>query len=276
MSQQTLVSEILAKQWRKKKRSRPNYSLRALARDLQMDPSFISRIFKGQKPLPTERVEDFVQMLDMDPLSTVELKRALLLDFAEKMGLGIDYLNTTDSGASLTLKFEDYSIPENQESLLDPWYKIAILDMVTLENFVFDPPRISRQLGITMDDFSRAWNFLVRGGFVLQNKELNWSKSESKIRIATKRSTRAIRQFHKSLMIRAIDEMAQHPDNESFAKRLITGATVAVNLQQIEKIKLQLNAALLEACQSATEGPTQEVYGINISFFPLTRIHSKQ
>lgn len=71
MSQQTLVSEILAKQWRKKKRSRPNYSLRALARDLQMDPSFISRIFKGQKPLPTERVEDFVQMLDMDPLSTV-------------------------------------------------------------------------------------------------------------------------------------------------------------------------------------------------------------
>lgn len=56
-SNQVHYRSLLKEAFSKRCASRPQYSLRAFARDVQLSPSFLSRIFNGKRELTTARAE---------------------------------------------------------------------------------------------------------------------------------------------------------------------------------------------------------------------------
>lgn len=266
--------EIIKKFYSRKKRANPSYSARSLARDLNLDPSFLSRILKGQKSLPSDRLPEFIKILEIDELGVKELKKSLIHEYAISLGYveGVENENTNcNSNLSFLAPFEEYRIEEYSESLFHPWYKPLLLELVTLTPYAINLGKISQVLNVELTDLEIAWNFLVQHKYLVKNSEGNWVKSDLKIRFATKESLLTMRRFHKEIMARAIVEMNKNIDPKSFQNRFISSATLAVNPEHVPHLRLRLQEMILELVDQGTKGECRSVYALNFNFFPLIK-----
>lgn len=81
------VAEILKSFFSNKQMANPRYSLRSLARDLNVNPSVVSRIFTGKQKVTPARLEQFIAILDIDAEAVKELKRKLIVCYIKELGL---------------------------------------------------------------------------------------------------------------------------------------------------------------------------------------------
>ena len=71
-----LTHEILSKYFQQKQRHAPGYSLRAVAKRLDISPSFLSRILSGKRPVPYALLLKMKSVLDIAPEIFQSLKEA--------------------------------------------------------------------------------------------------------------------------------------------------------------------------------------------------------
>jgi uncharacterized protein (TIGR02147 family) len=269
------VSLLLKKFYNKKKKANPAYSMRALALDLQLDPSFVNRIFSGKKKFPLERLPSFIKVLDMDSLAVKELKLALISNFASDIGYEMESQDESPKvnfpQTSYLENFDELRPQKNNEGLFQQWFRLVLLDATSLPDFELNFNQLSHQLNVHPEDLEQAWNYLTQNQFISQNSEGKWVKSHDKIRIATKESMHNIRRFHKDMMSKAVETMYKNVDQKSFENRYITSATVTLNPEQMDKIRLRLQEMILEIVDISSQGISKDVYGMNFSFFPLLK-----
>jgi hypothetical protein len=72
-------------------------------------------------------------------------------------------------------------------------------------------------------------------------------------------------------MSKAVETMYKNVDQKSFENRYITSATVTLNPEQMDKIRLRLQEMILEIVDISSQGISKDVYGMNFSFFPLLK-----
>ncbi len=121
-------ARLLNAYFARKKKSRPGFSMRSFARLLKVSPSFVSGLLSGKKPIPISRLQELSHALDLDEIAASHLKEALVHDQLKTRGHEDHKVEKRPS--------EIYTlIPKSQFSLLDPWYKIPLMDLTTCENF---------------------------------------------------------------------------------------------------------------------------------------------
>ena len=106
---------------------------------------------------------------------------------------------------------------------------------------------------------------------LLEEKDGVYVKTNNKMRLPTTRTKEIIRKFHQQMIKKAYDELHQKVDEEDFKKRLITGATFAINQKKIEEIQKLVHEKLYEITDLATSDDCDELYQLNIQFFPLSK-----
>lgn len=275
-------NDILKNFFNRKKRLNEKYSLRGMAKALDMDPGFLSRIFNGKQKLPLEQLPQFVKVLDIDSFGLSQLRQALLIEYSAGLNdiFKIHGLPEIEDSAHCVSRgkeqmndkiFEEYSISYDDESIFHPWYKMVLLEMANLPHVEIDFKKLSLQLNVSSEDLQRAWKFLIDRKFIEQDANLKWRKTSKKIRFATKQSLLNVRRFHKEIMTKAVEEMYRFEDQVSFQKRNISSATISVNPAQIEKVKLRLQEMMLEIVDLSSQGDTEKIYGLNFSFFPIVK-----
>ncbi|HWU44978.1 MAG TPA: TIGR02147 family protein [Bdellovibrio sp.] len=251
---------ILNKAWQRLQKKNASYSLRALARDLDLSPSYVSRIMKGQKRLPAEQVPSFAKALRMDETAVVSLKKSLMQNFIQDVPLA-------SSSPSSSALFDEAS--EKDFSLLDPWYKIALLDLATCGDLPNDPSLVGRRLGISLSEARQAIVELKEQGYLeVENSFLR--KTNRLLRFPTTKSHPSIREYHRTMLKKAAEAMLA-TDQESFEMRSINSISVAANPAQIAKARARLTEALFEICEILHEGEASEVVQIAGQIFPISK-----
>ena len=261
----TEAHEILKLYFNRKKLTNPNYSMRALARDVNVSPAYVSTILSGKKKIAEARLKDFIRVLDLDDIATLQLKKALYPGYKSHSSDNDGQLSEDDINF-----FNKYKpLDKKKYDILNDWYNIAIMDLTTCKDFVNDPVWIAKKLNIRQLEVEIAIENLKRHGLLeLSNGKLQ--KLESKLRFPTKVSQMVIRKFHKQMIKKACDELDLKNDDENFANRLISGTTFALNPAKIDLLKEKIQNALYEVASMASEGTCESVYQFNIQFFPLT------
>ncbi len=258
--------EILKLYFERKKLTFPNYSLRALARDLEVSPAYISTILSGKKNLPEARLADIIRVLDLDDIATLQLKNALFP--SEKKS---KLPNEAQLGSDDIDFFNKYKpLDKKKYDILNDWYNIVIMDLTTCKDFVNEPAWIAKKLKITQLEVEIAIENLKRHG-LLGEADGKLVKLETKLRFPTKMSQTVIRKFHKQMIKKAFEELDTKIDEKEFANRLISGSTFALNPEKMELLKEKIQNALYEVSSMASEGTCESVYQFNIQFFPLSR-----
>lgn len=269
MQRQKSSVEILKEHLARKQEKNPAYSLRALARDLKVSPSYVAAIFGGRKALAPNRVREIGAKLEMDDLNVAVLKRALLL---EQLSEDERALLQTTEGSPTSLQFLEQFREEGRQNfkLWSQWYHIAILDLSTTASFQSDAGWIARKLGLTLAEATRALEFLVTSGFLVE-REGRLVKADELLRLPTVRSHQTVRDYHKQLMAKAVETMNRATTPEDFERRLISGLVIAANPAKIAEARMRLNVVLHEIAEMLSEGECTELYQLGTQFFPLTR-----
>jgi uncharacterized protein (TIGR02147 family) len=252
----------------------PSYSLRALARDIECSPTFLSLVLSGKRRLSLQRAKQISQSLQLPDHTKNILLRAVATE-----ALSQDTRELLDpfkaASESMNNPLDTYfDVVEDRETLLKHWYHVAILDLASTKNFKPDTDWIAKRLGISGLEARDAVNRLIRLGLV-EVKGAKWRKTENRIFVKTKNSQKAIREFHQQMAQRAIEVMKASDAQKDFEARSISGITMAIDPSRVEKARKMIAKFQDSLADLMTEGSNcTEVYQLNVQFFPLTVLNS--
>ena len=252
---------ILKKSWlRLKKKDSLDWSLRSLAKEAGISPGYLSKIFSGQKPLRARHAKKLIEILRLD-----DINREIVLTYYETPQKNIS------SKFLMPKNMDSFELPnEKSEWLLEKWYRLPILDLMTTSNFENNPKFIAKRLGLTVSIVEDSINKLVEENLAYKDNEGILKKVHKKIRFPTTISKRSIRNYHKSQLERGIFELDTKVAPKDFKNRLIVGLSIASNPQKLDEAKNILHMALYKAAEILSDGECTEVYQMNLQFFPVT------
>jgi uncharacterized protein (TIGR02147 family) len=242
--QEILRNELIARN-----RKNPRYSLRAFAKSLEIQPSALSQMLSGRRPI-TEKMK---------------LRLGMALGFsATELG--------QISASSKQSRISNYQrIDEDQLDVIADWYHYAILELTYLADFKSDAGWVAKRLGLSPTEARVAIDRLFRMGFLLKTKRGNWedSSKDGKLTHISPGITSAAARKHQIQLLDLSKKAVQEVDIQ---KRNHTSMTMAIHLDDlpaaIERIAL-FRRQFAEEFQSKRKA--EEVYQLQIGLFPLTK-----
>ena len=260
------ASQRLKAQW-------PSFSVRAVAAKLGISPSYWSKILRGQKPIPNRLLPDVVRVLRLDTQTVAQLQRSILNAIetdalTPKTGLKTSGLvENSPVDAYRSLGREDFW-------LLEEWYYIPVLNLVTVTDFNGQEAEIAKRLGLRLPQAEEAVRRLLNYGYLVRDGS-TLKRTEERLRFPVDRSFPVVRKYHSSLLMKAREEL-QKDSAEAFESRLISAVSFAGSSQRMKEARLILEEAMYRAANlMADELTSDEVYQLNLQIFPLTQKERK-
>lgn len=246
------------------------FSMRALARDLSLSPTFVAQMLSGKKAFPIQRFAQIADALGIDEIGRKTLRQSLRkhsLKHYSEASLVEEKIEANSEAISMMADFEMLS--KHDYKVLEKWYILPILDLTTCRNFVSAEKDIASRLGLRLEEAKSAVSLLLELE-LLKNEDGVLKKTNRNMRFPAVASHPAIRSFHEQMMKMALLQLKTKTEQNHYDNRLISGVMCAVNPANIAKAKEHLHKAMYEAALILSEGECTEVYQINTQFFPLT------
>lgn len=267
------TSQLLASIHRKQKKN-PKFSLRLMAKQLGISHSFLSQVLSGKKQFPLDRIDALIDVLELDEFA----KRRLLENVIDEQiddwktkskALG-EHLEQTVTHSKLSVRVYE-EIPPSKMSLVNPWFNMAILDLVESQDFSVNYSWISKRLGVSTFQAQAAWAFLTEQKFVIEDNG-RWKKSDLYLRMPVLKSSEPIRQHYLQILGKMEEQLKKKTSDADLKRRMIVGATCTANSQKLDEVKQYLEDSLYIAAEELAEGDCSEVYYLMVSAIPLTKI----
>lgn len=268
----SLLIQSYIHKWAKLDESSP--SLRNWSKLMKLSPSYLSLILKSQRLVSEKALNSIAVALDLDKISIYNLKSARQRDWIKLKGE--NQKNPTDEINSESKKelsiFAD-EIIDNGKILLKSWAHMAFLDYTTCQKLPNDIESIAKLFNLTPSAIKQIIFDLKQGGFLKQNPDNSYSKTEKNLRISAPRSNKAIRAFHIAMMKKACETLEKETTPDEVRRRLVSSYTVAANENQLEKTFELINQAFSNVMDQLKIDPCTTVYQVQFQIVPLlTRV----
>ena len=125
INEQIKVQQLLQRKFLDIKAKNPSFSVRALSKYLEMQPSATNEILKGQRRVSRKIAEKIADKLSLDPSERTDL----LKDFPEKLK------RNTTSRRTREEDLKALKLTSDQFGLISNWIHFAILSLIRVKNF---------------------------------------------------------------------------------------------------------------------------------------------
>lgn len=266
--------DFLANIFQNRKDRNPSYSMRAFARDLGVSTSLLSRVFSGTRPLSLKLALQISTAIDLQESETNALVLSVLESSAKsskiskKLRTNLEKKLATANAVQSNPFYTTVDI--EQFRAMASWYHLAILNLTAVEGFQSEPQWIAEQLGISSIEARSAIERLISIGLLVEIGS-DLKRTKKSFYFKTQKSHLAIRKFHHEMIGKAQVTLDKTTDHQ-FQRRLINGITFTCASEHIELIKEKIDRLQDEILALTEKGKKEEVYQINVQFFPLTEI----
>ncbi len=232
----------LETEFQKRKAANYRYSLRAFAKFLELDASYLSKLLKGKRPLSPAIEKHCSKLLgwnvpDNLPETLTRLK---------------DTYNTLDLDSFL---------------LISEWYHYAIFELIKIKSTPWNADSVAPALSISKEQAHDALTRLERLGLIRKNGTTFNRTQKGITTLGNKFTTTAFRALQKEILNRAISAM----ENIPMEMRDQTSMTLAIPSAQIPKAKQMLTRFRRHFCSSMQkQGNLDSVYHLSLSFYPVS------
>jgi uncharacterized protein (TIGR02147 family) len=265
----TKAHTLLKRNFDRQKRTH-GLTLRELASRTRVSPGFLSKVFSGKKNLSAGLAESLCNKLNVDELQREQVFEQLKFGLIkEKFGRTKPHIPKTNIIEPLS---EFHLMGPDAEWLLEKWYRLAILDIVTCVDFQEQPMWVANRLSISTPDADRGLKDLEKFGLLHRDEAGRLRKKHELLRFPTKFSKSIVRHYQAAQLKRATENLLRKTDQRSFDARLITTISVASDPKNISRAKRILHEALYEAAVVLSKGEPTEVYQISLQLFPQTKL----
>lgn len=239
-------------------RENRNYSLRAFARHLSLEPSFLSKLLRGERNITLENFRKLADRLLLDPEEYKQFSQTI-----EQKSLRRGSKGKSD--------FPLNELSSDQFQVIAEWYHYAILELLSVKSFQPNVRWIARALDVSPAEISAALERLERVG-LLEKTETGWANSKgSNTTTGNPFTTVAFRKLQRSILEKAIVALETVP----MEKRDQSSITMAIDTSKLPEAKKRIQKfrrELMHFLQS--DGEPDEVYHLSISLYPVTDVGS--
>ena len=241
--------EFLDRELTQRNSLNPNYSLRAFARDLGVDSSFLSKLLNGKRSMTARTI----------------------LTLAPRLSLTDEQVQSFLQGASGRRR--RFSLSEESTLPIVPfgpvhekldWTHLALLAMFDMEGFRADLPLIARRLNITEEAAKSLLQELTEMDFVEQSEEGIRPKSDTHYTMSSRQQPRAMyikSQIFSQAALSAAAEQTGH-----------SAMTLAISESRIEEANERIKKFRRELAEFMHgDGGRDCVYHLAISLFPAIK-----
>lgn len=229
----------------------PNYSLRAFARDLGVDSSFLSKLLNGKRSMTARTIMSLAPRLSL-PESEVQ-------NFVQKANGRRRRYSVGAQDIQVYQEIEDHKYLQNLE-----WFHLAILEMVSLNGFQANATWIAGRLPITADQAQQALDALMSHGVLAQDAEGVWKNEINNHTMSGVKVPRALL-VKKQIYEQALAVIPQGVGTHSTMTVAISESRFQEAVERITRFRRELSQFLHEPEDK------DKVYQILISLFPVTK-----
>jgi uncharacterized protein (TIGR02147 family) len=239
----------------------PRYSLRNFAKHLEMNPSLLSKILRGQVGVSSKRFDKICERMTLGTVERAQLATAedRRRAFKKQEHLFRELQNTS-------MQMRDMA---DQFQVIADWYHYAILELVAIDSFQSDERWIAKKIGVSYPEVLEARERLVRLGMLSIDENGKWKDTSGNVTNSSGQyTTVALRKLQTQVLNLAIGALETVP----VEKRLQGSMTLAIDAELVPSAKEKIVAfqrALATSLQEQSKNKNS-VYQITVSFFPVT------
>lgn len=230
----------------------PSYSLRAYARDLQIDNSALSKLLSGKRKLGKNIIRKLVEKLDLDTDS---------FEF---------FLNNMDADLS-EVEIEYKQLAIDSFAIISDWHHYAILELLRVDQFQPNVDWISKSLGMKSFEVKVALERLLRVGLIKFDSKQNIIdiSGGKTTNISDEMSHSALRKMQKQLLEKSI----QCLEDVEYEKRSHTSMTMAIDTEKLTEAVEEIKKFRRKMGKLLSRGHKRDqVYNLSIALCPLSNI----
>lgn len=229
----------------------PRFSLRALAQRVEISPGHLSEIFNNKRPVS---VANFSKLVNGLRLSEDDMQKAQSLYDAEKKRK-----KATHSIERVLNKTEFSEV-----SSVDFFLILAAMDLHTEE---WDIDLISAETGVPTERTEVVMKKLMQLGLVEMNSDTTYVKTVRSVATENNIPNFDVQKLHKEALERSSDIFPQVPTE----KREMVYLTMAVNPNNLERAKKELEKAWKKVYGKLTQGECTEIYTLGMQLLPAVQ-----
>lgn len=229
----------------------PNYSLRAFARDLGVDSSFLSKLLNGKRSMTARTILSLAPRL---PLANEEIQ-----NFIQKAnGRRRRYV----ANAFDFHKIKEIDDPKLTQML--EWYHLALLELVSVIGFQANAAWIAERLDISAGQAQTALDDLMSAGVISQREDGLW-KSELDNHTVSAQKFPRMQLVKKQIYDQATALLPLQVGNHSTTTVSISEHRLEEAVERIIRFRRELSHFLSEPDDK------EKVYQLVISLFPISK-----
>lgn len=236
----------LQRQFTERCKRNPRYSLRAFSKYLCIDPSSLSQILSGKRPLSKKNVQNICQKLLATP--------------KDLQSFGLMTLEQVTDPNYIQLTQDNFAV-------ISEWYHYAILELTYISGFKTDTKWISKKLSITTEEAKSAVERLKRLGLVLEENGTLVKSSKFLTNHSNANTSTAHKEFQKQVIEKALLAV----DECSAEDKDITSMTMAIDISKLDKARELTRKYRREMCALLENGEQTQVYNLGIQLSPISK-----
>lgn len=250
----------------KRQKRRPAYSLRALARDLGVQPSLLSEVLSGKREFSETTLHSVSERLELDADESdyfrllVHFKKAKTDAQREKIRARIERSHPRAP------RTQDLDL-ERFRAISD-WIHFALLRYLEIPRR-FRKEEAARRFGLHVYEIEAAIGRLVTLGLARADAKRGFVKTAGSLRVESKRDSEALKRYHEPLFAKASESLRRFSPSERY-----TGTETVL----LRTVDLPAAAEIIEECftrllalSARSSAADSEVYHFAMNGFPLSR-----
>ena len=242
-----------------RQQNNPRYSLRAYARDLGLEPSTLSKIMKGIRPLPLKVAGDVAKRLKLD-----SVQRTRFLESLNRTRTNIDEIKISEED-------DRFMLDESYHKVIAEWEHYAVLSLYDCVDFIAEASHISKRLGISEERAEEVLSNLLTSGLLAMNDSGDLVKAHAVIRTTEDHKNKALVESH----LEALDLAKQKLQGIDVELRDFSSSTLAIDPEMLPAAKTIIREFRMKMTSLLKEGKRKEVYNLTIQLYPLTQLESQ-
>ena len=259
--------EYLRDVYERSKEANPAFSYRYMGGKCGIDPSFLVKVFQGERHLPPQKVASIAEFLGLEGVA---------LEYLETL---VAY-NRSKQDAQSRILFEKLSslrpstvqvLESERYVFFQDWHNAAIYELILARPFVGTATELARMVvpPISAEDAERSLTLQQRIGFLEKRADGAWQAKEQSLSTGDQWFSAAIRAWQQKMIRHGADAI----DNVPKEDRDISTVTLGLSRAGFEALRERLKTIRQEFLELAKADRGKEaVYQFNFEVFPIARI----
>ena len=250
------------------KETRPAFSYRQFSRRAGFaSPNYLKLVTDGKRNLAVKAIPQFAKALHINDVETEYLQELVLFAHAKtdhQKNLHYQRIRQKQGASPLG------GLGKDQYELYSQWYILPIRELIGMSDFRDDPQWIGQRLypNIRPKQAEQALKTLETLGLTARDEDGRLVQSERNLSTPATVRSLAVRNYHRSMMERAIDSLDGLPTEQ----RNLSALTLALSREQYEQLCTKIEEFRHQTLHDMTQdSEEQELYHVGFQVVPLTR-----